>query len=543
MRWYKESVVYQIYPRSFKDSDSDGVGDLRGIIEKLDYLRDLGINVVWLSPVYDSPLDDMGYDIRNYQDILKEYGTLETFKEMLDKMHERGIKLIMDLVVNHTSDEHPWFLEAKKDRNSPYHDYYIFRDAKSKKKPNNWKSFFGGSAWEYNPDTDEYYLHLFSKRQPDLNWENPKVREEVKKILRFWLDMGVDGFRCDVINLLSKAEGLPSTRGLPILSAQGIYINGPKMHDYLQELKNDVFSHYDIFTVGECVLINPKKALEYIKEGVDELSMVFHFEHMDADSFLTKWIHRKFKLTRLKKPLSKWQYALNKEGWNSLYLENHDQPRSINRFGSLKYRIPSAKMLATYFFCQKGTPYIYQGQEIGMTNAHYTSIEQYNDIETLNMYKTLVKFVGKKRAMKLVRFCSRDNARTPMQWDDTKNGGFSRGTPWLEANPNYSEINVRESLNNEDSILNYYKKLIALRKKYPIFVYGDYREHYSKSQKLAYYERNYQGKKMLVICNFSGSNLKVDYRYDLKNYELLLNNYQEDKDILLPYQAKIYLEK
>lgn len=543
MRWYKESVVYQIYPRSFKDSNQDGVGDLRGIIEKLDYLQDLGVNVVWLSPIYDSPLDDMGYDISNYCDILKDYGDLTVFREMLDKMHERGIKLIMDLVVNHTSDEHPWFVEAKKDRNSPYHDYYIFRDAKGKRKPNNWKSFFGGSAWEYNPDTDEYFLHLFSKRQPDLNWENPKVREEVKKILRFWLDMGVDGFRCDVINLLSKADGLPSTRGLPILSAQGIYINGPKMHDYLQELKKDVFSHYDVFTVGECVLINPQTALSYVKEGIDEMNMVFHFEHMDADCFLTKWIRRKFRLTRLKKPLSKWQYAMEDGGWNSLYLENHDQPRSVNRFGSLEYREVSAKMLGTYYFCQKGTPYIYQGQEIGMTNAHFESIEQYNDIETLNMHKLLVKFLGKKKAMKLVKASSRDNARTPMQWDNSVNGDFTTGKPWLEVNPNCSSINVQDSLKNKDSILHYYKKLIALRKKYPIFIYGNYYEHYPKSEKLAYYERNLDNRKLLVICNFTNKNLKFDPIYNFNNYQLLLNNYQEDKDYLLPFQAKIYLEK
>ncbi len=541
MRWYKEAIVYQIYPRSFYDSNGDGIGDIRGIIQKLDYLKDLGVNAVWLSPIYDSPLDDMGYDISNYYDVHKDYGTLEDFKEMLDEMHKRGIRLIMDLVVNHTSDEHPWFLDAKKSVNSPYHDYYIFRKGKNGRAPNNWRSFFGGSAWEYNEATDEYYLHLFSRRQPDLNWENPKVRAEVKKILKFWLDLGVDGFRCDVINLLSKKEGLPNTRGLPILGAKGIYIDGPKMHDYLQELKRDVFSKYDMFTVGECVLIDLKTALGYIKEGIDELNTVFHFEHMNADCFYSKWIPRKFKLRRLKKPLSKWQYGLQGKAWNTLFLENHDQPRSVNRYGKLENRVEVAKMLATYIFSQRGIPFIYQGQEIGMTNAHYTKIEQYKDVETLNMYKTLRKFLSEKRAMRLVQKASRDNSRTPMQWNRGKNAGFSTGEPWLEVNPNYLEINVEDSLGDENSILNYYKKLLSLRKKHSIFVYGDYREHYPRSNKLAYYERNYKGKKLLVICNFTAKELEFDPIYNLSRFKLILNNYSQDKKQLMPFQAKIYL--
>lgn len=541
MRWYKEAIVYQIYPRSFYDSNGDGIGDIRGIIQKLDYLKDLGVNAVWLSPIYDSPLDDIGYDISNYYDVHKDYGTLEDFKEMLDEMHKRGIRLIMDLVVNHTSDEHPWFLDAKKSVNSPYHDYYIFRKGKNGRAPNNWRSFFGGSAWEYNEATDEYYLHLFSRRQPDLNWENPKVRAEVKKILKFWLDLGVDGFRCDVINLLSKKEGLPNTRGLPILGAKGIYIDGPKMHDYLQELKRDVFSKYDMFTVGECVLIDLKTALGYIKEGIDELNTVFHFEHMNADCFYSKWIPRKFKLRRLKKPLSKWQYGLQGKAWNTLFLENHDQPRSVNRYGKLENRVEVAKMLATYIFSQRGIPFIYQGQEIGMTNAHYTKIEQYKDVETLNMYKTLRKFLSEKRAMRLVQKASRDNSRTPMQWNRGKNAGFSTGEPWLEVNPNYLEINVEDSLGDENSILNYYKKLLSLRKKHSIFVYGDYREHYPRSNKLAYYERNYKGKKLLVICNFTAKELEFDPIYNLSRFKLILNNYSQDKKQLMPYQAKIYL--
>ena len=543
MRWYKESVVYQIYPRSFKDSNSDGIGDLCGIIEKVDYLKDLGVDVIWLSPIYDSPLDDNGYDISDYYNILNDYGSLDDFKVLIEKLHQREMKLIMDLVVNHTSDEHPWFKEASKDINSPYHDYYIFR--KTKKKPNNWTSFFGGSAWEFNHCTNEYYLHLFSKKQPDLNWENPKVREEVKKILKFWLDLGVDGFRCDVINLLSKREGLPNGSGLPILRGKDHYVNGPKMHQYLQEIKNDVFKNYDMFTVGECVLITPEKALEYIQEGVDELNMVFQFDHMGADNYFVKWFPRKFKLKRLKKALSKWQYALEGKGWNSLYLENHDQPRSINRFGSLTHRKESAKMLATYIFFQQGTPFIYQGQEIGMTNAHFTSLEEYNDVETHNIYKVgrKVFHLSHKNMMKKIKYASRDNARTPMQWNREINGGFSNEKPWLGVNPNYSEINVEECLNDPDSILYYYKELIALRKKHPIIIYGNYQEFYENSNDIAFYERNYLNEKLVVACNFTS---KIQYyNYDLNDFKLILSNYKDDlvPQRLLPYQAKVYIKK
>jgi len=545
-RWYKESVVYQIYPRSFKDSNNDGIGDIKGIIERLDYLKDLGINAVWLSPIYDSPLDDNGYDIKNYTEILSDYGTLDDFNEMISEMHQRGIKLIMDLVINHTSDEHPWFVEAKKGKDNPYHDYYIFREGKGKKSPNNWTSFFGGDAWEYNKETDDYYLHLFSKKQPDLNWENPLVREEIKKILRFWLDLGVDGFRCDVINLLSKEKDLPNGKSLlPILRGKENYINGPKIHEYLQELKDEVFSKYDIFTVGECVLITPNQALQYIEEGIDELNMVFQFDHMNADNFLVKWFPRKFKPVRMKKALSKWQYALENKGWNSLYLENHDQARSINRFGSLKYRKESAKMLAAYIFHQKGTPYIYQGQEIGMTNAHYTSLEQYNDVETHNVYKIGRKLLhlSHNTMMKKIKYVSRDNSRTPMQWNNRANGGFTNGKPWLEANPNYKNINVEESIKDEKSILNFYKKLLTLRKKYPVIIYGDYKEHFSSNNKFAFYERNYEGNKLLVLCNFTEKYINVKLPYDLYKFKLILNNYDGDSGYLLPYQVKVFIKK
>lgn len=543
-RWYKQSTVYQIYPRSFQDSDGDGIGDIKGIISRLDYLKSLGIDAVWLSPIYESPLDDNGYDISDYRSVLKEYGTLDDFQEMVSEMHKRGIRLIMDLVVNHTSDEHRWFQEAKKDISSPYHDYYIFRKSPTGKKPNNWRSFFGGSAWEYNPDTDEYYLHLFSKKQPDLNWENPQVREEVKDILRFWLDLGVDGFRCDVINLISKKEGLPSTRGIPILSGQGIYINGPKIHQYLQELRDDVFRKYNVFTVGECILITPEIALQYIEEGTDELNMVFQFEHMSADNFLLRWIPHKFRLIHLKKALSKWQDALSGWGWNSLYLENHDQPRSVSRFGNMHYHEESAKMLAVYYMCMQGTPFIYQGQEIGMTNAHFTDIRQYNDIETLHMYQTLRRFFTEKKTMKIVNLASRDNARTPMQWNTENAGGFTSGKPWLEVNPNYLSINVSDNEAAADSILHFYRKLIRFRQENPVMIHGNYQEHASHNCRYAMYERNYQNSQVLVLCNFSGKIVKAKIPYDLSDYIAELNNCRVVKDgFLLPYQALVYRRK
>lgn len=548
MRWYKESIVYQIYPRSFNDSNNDGIGDLRGIIEKIDYLVDLGVDVVWLSPIYDSPMDDNGYDISDYYSILKEYGTMQDFKEMISKMHDKGIKLIMDLVVNHTSDEHPWFIEAIKSRNSPYHDYYHFVPARKdhhhkKRKPNNWTSFFGGDAWEYNEATDEYYLHLFSKKQPDLNWENPKVREEIKNVLKFWLDLGVDGFRCDVINLLSKRNDYPKGKGIiPILRGKEHYINGPKMHEYLQEIKKEVFANYDMFTVGECVLINPQIALSYIEESIDELNMVFQFDHMAADNFLIKWFPRKFKLRRLKKALSRWQYGINGRGWNSLYFENHDQPRSVNRFGNLKYRKESAKMLATYLFFQQGTPFIYQGQEIGMTNADFETLDQYQDVETHNIYRVGRKtfHFSHKSMMKRIKLMSRDNARTPMQWKKDLYGGFSTSKPWLGVNQNYHEINVDESIQDPDSIFNYYKKLIKLKKDLKVLIYGNYIEHYSKSNKIAFYERNYQQERVLVIANFTDKCIKFKSPYQLENYQVILNNYPKKHNLLLPYQVLVY---
>jgi oligo-1,6-glucosidase len=536
--WYREGAVYQIYPRSFKDSNGDGIGDINGIIEELDYIKSLGVSMIWLSPIYASPLDDNGYDISDYKDIHPDYGTLEDFKLLLKEIHNRGLKLIMDLVVNHTSDEHPWFIEAKKDKQNPYHDYYLWKD-----KPNNWTGFFGGKAWSFNEETKEYYLHLFSKKQPDLNWENPLVRAEIKSILKFWLDLGVDGFRCDVINLLSKETSLPNGRFNIILKGQEHYINGPKMHNYLRELKDEVLDNYDCFTVGECVFINPKVALSYI-EDEKELNMIFQFDHMAVDNVLVKWFLRPFKPIRLKKALSKWQNQINGKGWNTLYFENHDQPRSVSRFGNPDYHFESSSMLATFLFFQQGTPFIYQGQEIGMTNPPFTRLEQYKDVETHNIYKIGRKFFSHKRMMNKIKHMSRDNARTPMQWDKTTSGGFSNGTPWIEVNPNYQDINVQVNEENPNSLLNYYRKLLQIRTYYEVVVYGDYIEHFANDKRLVYYERNYEGSQICVICNYSLKKISIPDKYNLLDYDLILNNYEViDDRLLMPYEARVYMRR
>lgn len=548
--WYKEGVVYQIYPRSFKDSNGDGIGDLRGIIEKLDYIKELGVDIVWICPVYKSPMVDNGYDISDYRDINPEFGTLEDWKELINGLHERGIKLVMDLVVNHTSNEHPWFLESKKSKDNPYRDYYIWREGKGKKAPNNWSSFFTGSAWEYDEVTGEYYLHLFSKEQPDLNWDNPKVREEVKKIAQYWLDLGVDGFRCDVINIISKDCEFPNGRFRIGITGCEHYINGPHVHEYLQELNRDVLSKYDCFTVGETVFTSADEALKYVSEERNELSMIFHFDHMFVDN-IYKWFLRPFKLRKLKRVLSHWQYTINGKGWNSLYLENHDQPRIVSRWGDdQEYRLESAKMLATMMFFQQGTPYIYQGQEIGMTNAYFKDLSQYRDIESLNIYKIGRKYLklSHNRMMKKLQKMSRDNARTPMQWDDSENAGFTTGTPWIEVNQNYLDVNVKQAQKDPNSILNYYKKLIKLRKEHEIIVYGDYQELYPNHKHLYVYERNLDNQKLIVITSFSKKPVKFTVPKNLKytKSELLLSNYADASSnietfITRPFEARVYL--
>ncbi|MBU1144725.1 MAG: alpha-glucosidase [Firmicutes bacterium] len=537
--WFREGSVYQIYPRSFQDSNSDGIGDLLGIISRIPYLQELGIDIVWLSPVYESPNDDNGYDISNYFDILKEFGTLDQMKQLIQKLHEANIKLVMDLVVNHTSDEHPWFQKSVL-KEKGFEDFYYW-----KKEKGNWTSFFGGDAWTYHPVRKEYYLHLFSKKQPDLNWNNPQVRQEVKNICTFWLDLGVDGFRCDVINIIAKADNLPNGKCSLALVGREHYLDNPKIHAYLQELKEDVFSKYDCFTVGETVLINPSSALSYIEESKRELDMVFQFEHMGADNYFVKWFMKKFKPQNLKKSLSKWQHGLLGKGWNSLYLENHDQPRSISRFGDMAFYDKSAKLLATMLYFQQGTPFIYQGQEIGMTNVSFEDLKDYQDIETKNIYKTGRKWhLSHKRMMKKIKMMSRDNARTPMQWNHLKNAGFSDCTPWIKVNPNYQEINVLSNENNPDSILNYYKMILSLRKKHEIIVCGDYEDIEFYNRQIYAYKRNYLKQELIVICNFSKKPLNVKQLITLTNDECILHNYPLDsKDAMFrPYEARVYLK-
>ncbi|QVK18536.1 alpha-glucosidase [Mycoplasmatota bacterium] len=549
--WYKEGVVYQIYPRSFKDSNGDGIGDIRGIIEKLDYLKELGISIVWLSPVYQSPNDDNGYDISDYRDIMDDFGKLDDWKEMIKGLHDRNIKLVMDLVVNHTSDEHPWFIESKKSKDNPFRNYYIWRKGNGRKKPNNWTSFFTGSVWEYDQTTDEYYMHLFSKKQPDLNWDNPKVRHEVKDIIKYWLDLGVDGFRCDVINIISKKEGLPDGKFSLGLIGSEHYMNGPHVHEYLREINKGVLSKYDCFTVGEAVFVSTKDALSYVDEKRNELSMIFHFDHMNVDNIF-KWFIRPFKLPKLKKVLSKWQNDINGKGWNSLYLENHDQPRIVSRWGDdKKYRVESAKMLSTMIYFQQGTPYIYQGQEIGMTNAYFSELSQYKDVETHNIYKLGREklHISHRRMMKKFQYMSRDNARTPMQWSDKIYAGFSTNKPWIEVNTNYKTINVENAIVDKCSIYHYYKKIIALRKEYEIIIYGDYKEHDIKNKYLYIYERNLNDEKLLVITSFTSKKILFSLPKSIKykRATLLLSNYEVMDDLnkfkTRPYEARVYLLK
>ncbi|MDY0064094.1 MAG: alpha-glucosidase [Bacilli bacterium] len=536
-RWYKEQVVYQIYPQSFCDSNQDGIGDLKGIQSKLDYIQNLGAQIIWLSPIYLSPLDDNGYDIADYYQIHPRYGTMADFDDLVREIHGRGMKLVMDLVVNHTSDEHHWFQEAIKGKDNSYHDYYLWLD-----KPNNWMSLFGGKACEYVASCDQYYLHLFSKKQPDLNWENPKVREEIKKMLHFWLNKGVDGFRCDVINLLSKTPGLPNGKASPILSGREHYMNGPHIHRYLEELKMEVWNQYDCFTVGECVFLTPEQALTYI-EDEKELNMVFQFQHMDADCYFVKWFLRKFRPIRLKKALSRWQEKINGRGWNSLYFENHDQPRSISRFGNENYRFHSATFLATYLFCQQGTPFIYQGQEIGMSNAAFPDLEQYQDVETKRIYQIGKKIFGHKNMMKRIQLKSRDNARTPMQWSDKEHAGFTTGTPWIEVNPNYKEVNVEKNEEDQDSILHYYRKLLELRKNHEALIYGSFQEKFAKDHHLVCYERNMDHESFMILGNFSEKCLDMEKKIDLTPFDLVLSNYKTSTTLLKPYEIRIYIKR
>jgi oligo-1,6-glucosidase len=556
--WWKEGVVYQIYPRSFADSNGDGIGDLRGIIGKLDYLKELGVNIVWLSPVYQSPNDDNGYDISDYQAIMAEFGTMADFDELLAQMHRRGIRLLMDLVVNHSSDEHTWFVESRASKESPYRDYYIWRPGEGGREPNNWQSLFGGPAWEYDAAAGEYYLHLFSKKQPDLNWENPQLREAVYAMMRWWLDKGVDGFRMDAINAISKAPGLPDVPLPPdgrYPSPNPHFFNGPRLAEFLLEMRRQTLDHYEAFSVAEAPFVTTADGVALTDEASGPLNMLFQFEHMnldnDTESIAPRWIHRPLDLPALKQIMTRWQKDLEGRGWNSQYLENHDLPRSVSRFGDDgRYRVESAMMLATFVHLLHGTPYIYQGEEIGMTNVAFESIDDYRDIETINGYRDLVgeHGVGPDRALEMVHARSRDNARTPMQWDDSPNAGFTSGVPWIGVNPNYPQINVAGDRAAPDSIFSYYQRLIRLRKANPVIVYGSYDLLLAEHPQIYAFTRTLGEARLLVALNFSRESPTITLPAELAAaaVELLIANYPIDaaagvgEFALRPYEARVY---
>lgn len=511
--WWKNAVVYQIYPRSFCDSNGDGMGDLNGITSKLDYLKNLGVDVLWLSPVYQSPGDDNGYDISDYRAINPEFGTMEDFDRMLSEAHSRGIRIVMDLVVNHTSDEHAWFCESTASRDNPRRDYYIWRDAdKDGNPPNRWWSAFGGSAWEWHEKTGQYYLHLFSRKQPDLNWDNPRLRDEIFDMMAWWCEKGIDGFRMDVISMISKPDGLPDGRELPGGFTEPACCNGPHLHSYLREMNERVLSRYSLMTVGECPGAGIEEAVLFTNPARKELNMVFQFEHVSgsrkASARYDKWDRPAMSMPELREVLSRWQYGLEKRGWNSLFLNNHDQPRCVSRFGNdaPRYRTLSAKMLATCLHFMKGTPYIYQGEELGMTNACMTDISQYRDIESLQTYDFLTKqeSLSEETVMGYLQAVGRDNARTPMQWDDSPNAGFTSGHPWIDVNPNYTEINAASQIDDQNSVFFYYQELIRLRHTLPVMVDGRYELLLPDNDQIYSYMRAGNGtEKILVFCNFT----------------------------------------
>lgn len=551
--WWKKSVVYQIYPRSFCDSNGDGIGDLNGITGKLDYLKELGADVIWLSPVYESPNDDNGYDISNYQAVMKDFGTMADFDRMLEEIHARGMKLVMDLVVNHTSDEHPWFQESRKGKDNPYRDYYIWKEPKEGKGPNNWGSCFGGPAWEYEESSGEYYLHLFSVKQPDLNWENPQVRREVYRMMNWWLDKGVDGFRMDVISLISKEPDFPDgPAGITGYAAFNYCANGPRVHEYLQEMRREVLDGRDTITVGECSGVTLEEALKYASCDGKELSMVFQFEHVDLDfdEKGNKWTDRKCRLTELKEVLSRWQTGLYGKAWNSLFWCNHDQPRVVSRFGndSPEYREVSAKMLAVCLHMMQGTPYIYQGEELGMTNVPFKGIADFRDLDSINAYWELTgKGIFKEEEMlRFLRYKSRDNARTPMQWDASPNAGFTEGEPWIMVNPNYGEINAADQIGREDSVFSFYKELVKLRKEKPVIVNGEYRLLDPESEDVFAYERSFHEEHLLVVCSFAEKELlwRIPEEMAGQAAKRVIGNYEGQQwgpeFMLRPYEASVW---
>ena len=552
--WYKNMSVYQIWPRSFCDGNGDGIGDLWGVLGKLDYIKSLNVDAIWFSPLFPSPNADYGYDISDYMDIHPDYGNLEVFREVLDGAHARGLKVFMDLVVNHTSDEHRWFVEGRKDKNSPYHDYYYWRKGRKTRggrrlPPNNWSSVFEGGAWEYDAGLDEYYLHVFAKKQPDLNMGNPRVREEVKKILRFWLDMGVDGFREDVITFIAKDEGLPSSYPpLPVANGINHYVNRPKAHDYLMEFKRDVLDFYDCFTVGESPMTDPEVALRYVGEGENKvLDEMIGFSHMEADCFMLDMLQMPFNLVKMKRAFSEWQLKLQGRAWNALYIENHDHPRIISRYGSEEYRTESGKMLAAMYILQRGTPFIYQGQEIGMLNINLTELDMFKDVMAQNNIDIATRFMPRSTAMKLLARSSRDNSRTPVQWSAEENAGFTDGEPWFFVNKNYKQINAAAQEDDPNSLLNFYRKVLKFKKETPVAVWGDYREYFPKDKNFYVYERSYEGKRLLVICSFSKKLLRFEAPegFDLEKGELVLSNYDNGFIIMngftaRPYEMRVY---
>jgi alpha-glucosidase len=547
--WWKEAVGYEIYPRSFKDSNGDGIGDIQGIISKLDYLKDLGIDVIWICPMYKSPNDDNGYDISDYEDIMDDFGTMEDFNELLSEIHKRDMKLILDLVVNHTSDEHPWFIESRSSKDNPKRDWYIWREGKGDKEPNNWESIFNGSAWEFDEKTQEYYLHIFSKKQPDLNWENREVRKEIYRMMNGWLDKGIDGFRVDAISHLKKEEGfidMPNPDNLKYVSSFDKHMNIDGIQDILQEIKEKTFSNYDVMTVGEANGVSSDEAIEWVGKKAGKFSMVFQFEHLylwNNDN------NQKFKPRELKETLTRWQNALDEDGWNALFIENHDIPRVISSWGDdKKYWRESGTALALMYFMQKGTPFIYQGQEIGMTNVGFKSISEFNDIKSINSYKEMVENgEDEEEVLKAINATSRDNTRTPMQWDRTKYAGFSKEKPWIKVNDNYKIVNVETESRYEESILSFYKKMIKARKDNLALIYGKYQLILEEDEDIYAYTRTLDNDKYIIITNLSSKLVNYNYAREKLCYEnLMISNYKvgphEDMTELMlrPYEARLY---
>ncbi|SFG13000.1 alpha-glucosidase [Halobacillus alkaliphilus] len=546
--WWKEAVGYQVYPRSFQDSNGDGIGDIQGMVERLDYLKDLGIDFIWICPMYKSPKDDNGYDISDYKDILEEFGTMNDFDQLLKEVHKRDMKLIIDLVLNHTSDEHPWFIESRKSKNNPKRDWYIWRDPKDGKEPNNWESIFEGSAWEYDETSGQYYLHVFSTKQPDLNWENEEVREELYDTVNWWLEKGIDGFRIDAISHIKKRPDLPdmpNPEGEEYVSSFDMHMNQEGIHEFLEEFKNKTYANYDVMTVGEANGVSAEEANLWVGEN-GKMDMVFQFEHLDL---WNKDGDDKLDVVGLKKALTRWQKALEDDGWNALFIENHDKARVVSTWGDdEQYWKESATSFGTMYFLMQGTPFIYQGQEIGMTNIAFPSLEDYDDVAAKNLYKKKkAQGASHKEIMEILWSTSRDNSRTPMQWNDQPNAGFTSGTPWIKINPNYKEINVKDQLGRSDSVLNYYKQMVSLKKQYPLFTYGIYDLLLEEDTQIYAYTRTLENKLALIITNLTSDEADFESNYSLSSDHLILSNYDTEshEDIksftLRPFEARVYI--